>query len=79
MIVLPTASKLSLCDVFLHTETQLGPREKGTVAKCGFVRSARQLAVEFWKCGAGMAVTIYENLVRQVERFQSSGSESLLG
>jgi hypothetical protein len=38
-------SELSLCDVFLHVETQLGSREKGTVSKRGFVRSAPPKAV----------------------------------
>ena len=32
---LPVDSELSLCGVFLHAATQLGSREKGTVAKRG--------------------------------------------
>lgn len=50
---------------------QLSSREKGTVAKHGFARSAPQKAMGIWKHGAGVVVTH-----QWVTRFQSSGSES---
>lgn len=53
--------------------THLGYREEG------FARSVPELAMGIWNRGADMAVTRHGNLVRQVERFQNSGSESLLG
>lgn len=48
---LPVDSELSLCGVFLHVATQLGSREKGTVAKCGLARSTPQKAVGIWRAG----------------------------
>jgi hypothetical protein len=69
-IVLPFDSKLRFCGVFLYTETQLNSREK---VRCW----APQLASGIWKCWAGVATTYHGNLARWVERFQSSGSESL--
>ena len=42
------------------------------MAKLGFPRSAPQTAIEIWKRGTGDG-----NLVSWVERFWSSGSESL--
>ena len=54
VIVLSVNSELSSCAVFLHETTQLGSREKGTIAEHGFARSASQLFVEIWECGAGL-------------------------
>ena len=56
-IKLPVNSELSLCSVFPHATNQLGSREKGMQAKCGFERSAPQQAVGLWKHEAGMVVT----------------------
>ena len=67
----------SLCGVFLCSAAQLGSREKDMAAKCGFARSAPQKAMRIWKHGAGMTTTHHGNLASWVERFQSSGSESL--
>ena len=39
---------------------QLSSREKGTVAKHGFARSAPQKAMGIWKSGAGVVVTQWE-------------------
>jgi hypothetical protein len=77
--VLPVDFKLSFCDVFLHMVTQRGSREKGTAAKHGFVRCAPHLAEGIWKHGPGIAATCHGNLCSQVERFQNSGSKSMLG
>jgi hypothetical protein len=38
-------SELSLCGVFLLRATQLGSKEKGMTAKCGFARSAPKKAM----------------------------------
>ena len=54
---LPVDSELSLSDVVLPKVTQLGVREKGTVAKPGFARSAPQNAGGIGKSGAGVVVT----------------------
>jgi hypothetical protein len=45
-----------LCGVFLHAVTQLDSREKGTVTKHGFARTAPQKTKGIWMCGAGMVV-----------------------
>ena len=75
MIVLPFDSKLRLYDVFLHTLTQLSSREKVRVGG-----GAPQPATGIWKRGAGVAVAHHGNLIIvKVDRFQSSGSESLPG
>ena len=73
---LPVDSELSLSDVFLPKVTQLGVREKGTVAKPGFARSAPQNAGGIGKSGAGVVVTCQWELVSWVKRFRSSESES---
>jgi hypothetical protein len=45
--------------------------------KCGFAKSAPQKVMGIWKCGAGVVVTHQWELSKLVERFWSSGSESL--
>lgn len=77
MIVLSVNSELSSCAVFLHETTQLGSREKGTIAEHGFARSVPHKAMRIWTCGTGVTETHHGNLASQVERFWSSGSESL--
>ena len=70
VILLLFDSKLKLCGVFLHAVTQLSSIEKvqwqGTPASLGNL-----------KCGAGMARIHHGSLANSVERFQSSGTESL--
>lgn len=74
VIELLVDSKPRFCGVFLHMATQQRSREKGT--KYGFARSVPQKAMGIWKRGAGVTATHYGNLVSQVERFQSSDTES---
>jgi hypothetical protein len=50
-IELPGNSKPRLFGVFLYAATQQGSREKGTMAKHGFARSAPQKAVGIWNHG----------------------------
>jgi hypothetical protein len=75
--VLPVNSELSLCGVFLQAVKQLGSREKATEAKCEFIRCAPQKDIEIWKCAAGVATTHHVNLVSQVDKLWSLGSERL--
>ena len=49
--IILAVNELSLYGVFLHAATQLGSRDKGTVTKCRFARSATQKDVGIWKCG----------------------------
>jgi len=67
VIVLPVDSKLRLRGVFLQGAIQLSSRERG-------IPGSHRIST----CEAGVAAARHGNLVSQKERFQSTGSESLL-